>query len=181
MTNVLFLDLETQKTAEDVGGWEHAADMLVAVVVTFNTANERFHVYEETDIPLLFDELAESDLVVGYNIKKFDYSVLSKYVPSNFSFPATLDMMESVGRVVGHPVKLDNLAKTTLGESKTASGLEAVRLFRDGLMHDLVEYCVQDVLITRDLYFHGLKHGVVSLTERDGTRRQVKVDWGRNE
>lgn len=181
MANMLFLDLETQKTTDDVGGWEHAADMLVAVAVTFNTADERFHIYEEKDLPFLFDKLAEADLVVGYNIKKFDYSVLSRYAPANFSFPPTLDMMEDVGREAGHPVKMDNLAKTTLGVAKIGTGLEAVRLFQDGSMYELVDYCVQDVRITRDLYLHGLRNGNISFTERDGSRCLVKVNWGRNE
>jgi len=179
--SVVFLDIETQKTDADVGGWDNAADMLVAVAVTYNSDDERFHVYEEKALPFLFDELSSADLVVGYNIRKFDYTVLSRYAPSGFGFPTTLDIMEDVGRAAGHRVKLDNLAKTTIEESKTASGLDAVRLFREGAMHELTAYCVQDVRITRDLYLYGLKHGAIAYKDKEGNRREIVVEWGQDE
>ncbi len=180
VASIVFLDLETQLSDADVGGWDRASEMLVSVVVTYNTQDERFHVYEEHELSFLFDELTAADLVVGYNISGFDYVVLSHYQPERFKYPPTLDMMDDVGKAAGHRVKLDNLAKTTLNESKTASGKDALRLFREGAMYELTAYCVQDVKITRDLYFHGCDHGSVSYTDRNGERREVEVKWRRD-
>ena len=36
-TNIIYLDLETQKTAEQVGGWENADQMLVSVACIYDS------------------------------------------------------------------------------------------------------------------------------------------------
>jgi DEAD/DEAH box helicase domain-containing protein len=180
MADLVFLDLETRKTDEEVGGWDHAEDMLVSVAVTFSTVDGRFHVYEEQDLPFLFEELFAADLVVGYNIREFDYRVLLRYAPRPLDHVPTLDLADGIALAAGHRVKLDNLAKTTLGSGKGGAGSEAPNLFREGLMYELVKYCTQDVRITRDLYRHGAAHGMVAFKDFDGTRREVTVDWRRN-
>ena len=35
-TNIIYLDLETQKNAEQVGGWENADQMLVSVACIYD-------------------------------------------------------------------------------------------------------------------------------------------------
>ena len=180
MADLVFLDLETRMTDEDVGGWDHAQDMRVAVAVTYSTETRRFHVFEEDELEFLFEQLFRADLVVGYNIRRFDYRVLSRYTEASLAGLPTLDLMDDIGQLAGHRVKLDNLARTTLDDAKTGSGLDAVRLFREGSMYELVEYCVQDVRITRDLHDHGSQHGKVAFKEADGTRREVDVTWGRH-
>ena len=181
MADLVFLDIETRKTGEEVGGWDHAEDMRVSVAVTFSTATGRFHIFEEDELEFLFEQLLGADLVIGYNIRKFDYQVLSRYAEASLAALPTLDLMDDIGQMAGHRVKLDNLAKTTLGEAKAGSGLDAVRLFQEGSMYELVKYCTQDVRITRDLYRHGERHGTVTFKESDGSRREVGVNWGRHE
>lgn len=180
MADLLFLDLETRNTDEDVGGWDHVEDMRVAVVVTFSTADGRFHVFEEDELTFFFEQLFAADLVVGFNICKFDYRVLSRYAGGSLAGLPTLDLMDEITQVAGHRVKLDNLAQHSLGKAKTASGLDAVRLFKEGAMYELVEYCTQDVRLTRDLYLHGERHGTVAFKDVDGSLREVPVDWGRH-
>lgn len=181
VADLVFLDIETRKTGEEVGGWDHAEDMRVSVAVTFSTATGRFHIFEEDELEFLFEQLLGADLVIGYNIRKFDYQVLSRYAEASLAALPTLDLMDDIGQMAGHRVKLDNLAKTTLGEAKAGSGLDAVRLFQEGSMYELVKYCTQDVRITRDLYRHGERHGTVTFKESDGSRREVGVNWGRHE
>lgn len=180
MADLVFLDIETRKTEKDVGGWDHIEDMQVSVAVTFSTETGRFHVFEEDELEFLFEQLFAADLVIGYNIRRFDYRVLSRYAQASLAALPTLDLMDDIEQLAGHRVKLDNLAKTTMGEAKTGSGLDAVRLFQDGSMYELVEYCTQDVRITRDLFRHGERHGTVAFKEADGSRREVGVDWGRH-
>ena len=37
MSNIVYFDLETQKSAEEVGGWNKICDMRMSVGVTFST------------------------------------------------------------------------------------------------------------------------------------------------
>ena len=177
---LLFLDLETQKSSDEVGGWANAREMLVSVVVTYSSADNRFHIYEEGDLPTLFEDLRQADLIIGYNIEDFDFSVLARYAPYSVENLQTLDMMKVVQAQFHKKVRLDNLARTTLGTSKTADGLAAIKLFCEGKMHELVEYCVQDVRITRDLYYYGADHGEVRFKDRGGKVQHIPVDWGRH-
>ena len=178
MKNLVFFDLETQKSDREVGGWEHKRDMQLSVAVTFSTADNHYHVYLEEDVNALIDELKGADKIIGFNIIQFDYEVLSRYVSVNFLPSCSLDLMEAVVRHLGHRVSLDNLAQATLGSKKLcSSGLDAVRLFKEGKIFDLLEYCQQDVKITKELFEYGVKNGFVFFTDHDGNKVKIPVKW----
>jgi len=45
--NIVYFDLETQKAAEEVGGWNHISKMGMSVGVTFSTARGDYKIYGE--------------------------------------------------------------------------------------------------------------------------------------
>ncbi len=115
---------------------------------------------------------------MGFNIKKFDYRVLSAYAKRDLSALPTFDILEDIHRRLGFRLGLDHLASETLERGKTAHGLQAVEWFRQGEMEKLVEYCRQDVLITRDLFQYGLEKGRLIYREKRSDRRvRLLVDW----
>jgi DEAD/DEAH box helicase domain-containing protein len=180
--NVVFFDVETQHTAEEVGGWEHKAEMRVSVAVTYATADGRYHVYEEADVPLLLDELFRADLVVGFNIRTFDYAVLARYAERPLDGLPTLDLIDDVTQGAGHRVSLENLAQATLGLGKSGEGLGAVKLFAEGRMLELVDYCRRDVEVTKALYEHGVRLRRVAYTDTaSGEVREIAVEWRRHD
>ena len=63
--NIVYFDLETQKTAGDVGGWSFKDKMLMSVGVTYSTQRASYHIYSERDVEALIQELQRADLVVG--------------------------------------------------------------------------------------------------------------------
>src|SRR6185503_7539295 len=75
----LFFDLETQKSAEEVGGWQNIAAMKIALAVTYDERSGRFRTYHEKDVNDLLLDLLTADRVVGYNIDRFDIEVLRGY------------------------------------------------------------------------------------------------------
>ncbi|MBU6178772.1 MAG: helicase, partial [Verrucomicrobia bacterium] len=77
--NFVYFDLETQRSANDVGGWDRKADMGMSVGVTYSTALRRYMIYDESNVQALIDELRDADLVVGFNHVSFDYEVLMGY------------------------------------------------------------------------------------------------------
>ncbi|MEJ2025163.1 MAG: DUF1998 domain-containing protein, partial [Deltaproteobacteria bacterium] len=138
---IMCLDLETQKTAQDVGGWNKAHLMRISVVVVYDAREEKYLVFEEKDTDSLFTLLEQADLVVGFNIKGFDYKVLSAYTPKDLSRINTFDILEDIHRRLGFRLSLDHLAQETLKQGKSADGLQAVAWFREGEMEKLKEYC----------------------------------------
>ena len=76
---VLFLDIETQRSAEEVGGWHNKHMMRVAAVVVYDSREDSYSVFEEDRVHELIEKLKTAELIVGFNIADFDYQVLKGY------------------------------------------------------------------------------------------------------
>jgi DEAD/DEAH box helicase domain-containing protein len=175
---LLYLDLETQKTAQEVGGWQNTHLMRISVAVLFDSVQHQFIAFEEDRIDDLLAHLKTGDLIIGFNIKRFDYRVLGAYSDQDLSGLPTFDILEDVHHRLGFRIGLDHLARETLNQGKTADGLQAVEWFRAGEMEKLTEYCRQDVGVTRDLFLYGLENGhLVYRRKADDTRLRLRVDW----
>lgn len=171
------LDLETRRSAAEVGGWHLADRMGVSCAVLYDAAEDRFVEYFEEDLPELFDRLDRFDRIVGFNVKRFDYRVLSPYTDRDLDNVPTVDLLEIVHQRLGFRLSLDHLAKATLGRKKTAHGLQALQWWKEGKIAELVAYCKSDVEITRDLYLFGRENGYVLFDDREGRRLRVPVEW----
>ena len=175
---ILYLDLETQKTAQDVGGWHNTHLMRVSVVVVFDSSKNDFRYFNEDNIDSLFELLGRADLIIGFNIRKFDYRVLSAYTTEDLNALPTFDILADIHERLGFRLGLDHLATETLNRRKAADGLQAVEWFRQGEMEKLTDYCRQDVKVTRDLFQFGLRSGHLVYREKRSDRRlRLLVDW----
>ncbi len=178
MKNIVYFDLETQKAADEVGGWGNIRDMKMSVGVTYSTARGAYEIYGEPQVNELMEELRRADLVVGFNVERFDYEVLTGYSP--FFDPSqlqTLDMLIDLRNSLSHRLSLDSVASATLGVEKTSEGMQAVYWFREGKMYEIAEYCCFDVKITRFVHEYGRTHGRVHYQTRFGEKAAVAVDW----
>jgi len=175
--NRVILDLETQKSFDEVGGRKMHL-LRVSVVGIYSYFNDKYTTFEEKEIPELEKIMKSTSLIIGFNIKRFDLPVLEPYLSIPIHSLPTLDIMEEVVRVTGHRVSLNSVAQATLGEVKSGSGLDAIRLFREGKMEKLKRYCLDDVRITREIYEYGLKYGKLSFTSKYGRKkRSIPVSW----
>jgi len=153
--------------------------MRISVTVIFDSLENRFLVFEEERTDDLIDHLTKADLIIGFNIKKFDYKVLGAYTEKDLKTLPTFDILEDVYRRLGFRLGLDHLATETLNTGKTADGLQAVEWFRQGEMKKLTEYCRHDVATTKDLFLYGLKNGHIIYRKKGVDRRlRLLVDWG---
>ena len=172
-----FFDLETQRLAEEVGGWGNKHLMRLSVGVVYDSKDNRFHHYHEADIHSLIDHLKKFDLVVGFNVKSFDYGVLKGYSSFDFNSLPTLDLLEDVFSCLGFRLSLDHLGQKTLGTQKSGNGLQAVQWFREGKLEPLIAYCRQDVEITKSLFEFGQKNGHVLFESKTGPVVRCPVEW----
>lgn len=115
---VLFFDLETQKSAEEVGGWGNIHKMGLAVGVVWDSLDREFFTYEEKDARQLVDKLRTADLVVGFNVIGFDYTVLQPYSDFDLQEINTFDMLVDVKKRLGFRLSLNHLAQHTLNAKK---------------------------------------------------------------
>ena len=54
--NIVYFDLETQKSADEVGGWDKISAMGMSVGVTYNTATGGYRIYHEKQVDELIKE-----------------------------------------------------------------------------------------------------------------------------
>ncbi len=178
MKNIVYFDLETQKSADEVGGWGNIRDMRMSVGVTYSTARGDYQIYGERQVNELIKELQRADLVVGFNVLRFDYEVLQGH---NEFFDAqqvpTLDMLVEVQKKLPHRLSLDAIAQASLGVEKTAEGMQAIHWFREGKLLEIAEYCCFDVKITKLVYEYGAANQQLLYTNRFGNKLSVPVAW----
>ena len=67
--------------------------------------------YAEPAVGRLISRLGELELVIGFNVKRFDYAVLSAYTPHNLQKLPTLDLLEDVQRQLGFRLSLQALGE----------------------------------------------------------------------
>lgn len=177
MKNIVYFDLETQKSADEVGGWSHISKMRMSVGVTFSTARADYRIYGEKQVDDLLTELQRADLVVGFNHLRFDYEVLHGYTSMDLRQLPTLDMMIELQNTLQHRLSLDSLATATFGVEKTAEGLQAIQWFKEGRLLEIAEYCCYDVKITKLIHEYGAKHRQLHYQNRFGKKMTVPVSW----
>jgi DEAD/DEAH box helicase domain-containing protein len=175
--NIVYFDLETQQSAEEVGGWNHISKMRMSVGVTYSTARGEYRIYGETQVNDLITELQRADLVVGFNNLRFDYEVLHGYTPLDMRQVPTLDMLVVLSDKLGHRLSLDSIATATFDVEKTAEGMQAIQWFKEGRLLEIAEYCCYDVKITRLVHEYGQRQRQLHYYNRFNKKLTVPVNW----
>ncbi len=174
--NIVYFDLETQKTANDVGGWDRKSDMKMSVGVTYSTGTGTYEIFSEKRVGDLIDTLTRADLVVGYNNRRFDYEVLMGYTILDLPHHLpTLDLLEVVEAALNHRLSLESIAQASLGIGKIADGLDAIRWWREGRVMEIAEYCCFDVKVTKMVHEYAVRHGELHYTDRFSKRQTMTV------
>ena len=175
--NLVYFDLETQKSAEEVGGRGNIAKMGMSVGVTYSTARGEYKIYGEPQVNDLINELQRADLIIGFNNLRFDYEVLHGYTSLDLTQLPTLDMLVVLNEKLGHRLSLDSIATATFGVEKTAEGLQAIEWFKEGKLAEIADYCCYDVKITKLVHEYGARQKQLHYTNRFGKKLTVPVNW----
>lgn len=158
MLKKIVLDLETQKSFEDVGGRGKNHLLKISVCGVYEYALDKYSIYEEHEIPRLAPILQAADQIIGFNIKNFDFEVLQPYVHFNVLELPYYDLLEEIQRAIGHRVSLESVAQGSIGSGKSGNGLEAILYYRNNRMDLLKKYCLDDVKVTKQVYEYALRN-----------------------
>lgn len=172
-------DLETQRSAEEVGGWHRADRMRLSCAVVYDAGRQAYLEFLEDQVDDLLAVMRELDLVVGFNTTRFDYRVLSRYTDFDFRRLPSLDILEEVRNRLGYRLSLVHLARASLGAGKSGDGLQALRWWKEGRISEIIAYCRSDVRITRELFLLGRRQGHLLFHNKAGQAVRVPVDWRR--
>lgn len=174
----IVLDVETQKGFNEVDR-KKLYLLKVSVVCIFDSLTGQYTAFEEKEMMKLEEILKQADLVVGFNVRDFDMEVIAPYLLTPVKNFPVLDLLVEFEKVRGHRISLQSVAQATLNTSKSGSGFDALKLYQDGRMDELKQYCIDDVRITKDVYEYGIKHGKIKfISNRDYQTYDVPVNWG---
>lgn len=134
---------------------------------------------------LFFDSMwiwfEEADRIIGYNSFGFDNPAMNGvYDKGDFTKLKHFDVLEEIRKVFGHRVKLDSVAKETIGTGKIAGGLDAVKWWNLGdseSLANLKKYCEMDVEVTTKVYDFGMKNKRLKFKDRWNEFREIEVDF----
>ena len=173
MRTVVF-DIETANWMDETGSGD-PADLTIALVGIHDSETDTYSSYLEHELSQLWKILERTDVLVGFNSDHFDIPLLNKYYPGDLTRIKSLDLLQEVYRSLGRRLKLDTLAEATLGERKSADGLQSLKWWRQGEVDKVREYCQKDVELTKRLFDHALHYG--QLKYRDlGALKEIKLN-----
>lgn len=185
-TEVIF-DIETQKLFADIDNFD-PAKLGISIVSAYkrqldeqlNEVSGQMFSFFPDQLASLWPLFTNVDRAIGFNSLKFDVPALAPLSPYDFAKINHFDIMDQFAQIAGHRIKLDHLAKSNLGRSKTDVGTNAVLYWQEHSPESLAKlqhYCEADVLVTRDVYDYGLKNKQLKYQDKWNTPRVIEVDF----
>src|SRR3989338_5093829 len=169
------IDLETKHTFRD---FSDPAQLGISVLAIFNYKDSSKNVYTEKDLNNLFPILENCSYIIGFNINSFDLPVLQAYYPGDIKHFKTFDILDDIKRILGRRLSLNDAIKATLDKKKTGHGLEAIDFYKEGKWDELKKYCLDDVMLTKELFDYGVNNKKISYFNENG-KMDIIVDWGK--
>jgi DEAD/DEAH box helicase domain-containing protein len=160
--HVVFFDLETRKLAQDVGGWDalkQGKGGISVLAIWDSTTPFRIHTYDDHSIVEAALHLESADVIVSYNGRDFDIPIVEGILKRKLAVKEHLDILQLIRtalkvRGVRGGNKLDEVGKRTLGRGKSEKSELAPALSDAGEWGRLVNYCIDDVDLTREVFEH---------------------------
>lgn len=179
MRKVVF-DIETKNAIWDAD----PTKLDLALVCTWDSETNGYETFFESDLPKLWQLLEKTDMLIGYNSDHFDIPLLNRYYPGDLTRIKSLDLLREIKNASGKRFKLDSVAQATIGQKKSADGLQAVDWWQKGEFEKVRDYCLDDVRITKEVYEYAHANGKIKYLDWGGEVREVKLDtshWDKKE
>jgi len=177
-------DLETRKGPQDVGGWEQLKQGKggISLLIAHDSTTNEYSFFDDHTLEPFAAFVAEDPdtVLVGYNSKEFDLSIvqylLGRRFPVRFHvdiFDLIKDALTREGRPRERGWKLGDAGLRAMGITKPPLGAHAPQLAEEGRYAELITYCRNDVDITRALMDYVRRHG--GLADHDGSLLELDL------
>lgn len=162
-------------------GWHDLENMGISVIGAYDTNELEYHIYLEDNFDEFVKRAKRCGVVAGFNNYKFDDQLLraNGIELGVESADLLVQIWEAHGLapVFQYPThigySLDNCAEANRISMKTGNGALAPVLWQRGRYGQVIDYCLQDVRITKELI-----DLVSDNTFRSPkTREPVEVEW----
>lgn len=171
----IVFDIETQNTFADVNSNE-PKDLDISVVSIYNSVDQTYKSFTIDELDNLWPIIERTEVLIGFNSDHFDIPLLNKYYQGNLEHFKSIDLMKSFRDSFGKRVKLDEIAKATLGIAKSGHGLEAIAWWKNGEIEKIKKYCEDDVKITKELFEYARDNKHLKVKNWSGKIVEVPID-----
>lgn len=169
-----YFDLEIMHPVEDCGGWQGAITQGgVSVLCIWDSIDENPVFYDESSLETAAGHLEDADVVVSFNGSSFDVPLLEAHLRRKLVLKEHIDVFALAKRALDAMGKrwkgngLGPLSVKTTGRNKLGEGSHAPTLVREQRWADLYNYCLRDVILTRDLLTFARRNGYILDSEGD--------------
>lgn len=155
---------------EYCNGWRDFANMGISVICAYDYREERYGVFCEDNLGDFADLVASHDLIVGFNSLAFDNPlcfVNGINVPGSKSYDILVEVWKAAGlspefQYPSHlGFGLDAICQVNLGVRKTGNGAHAMFSWQRGRIGAVIDYCLNDVRMTKLLLDRILSCGCI--------------------
>ena len=163
--NIIVYDIEIKKSPDQCrNGWSSKDEMGISVACMFDYQTMMYHAFMDDNMCDMVDRMSKpGTMIVGFNTINFDNAVLRA---SGYPLPAddylnNYDLMvisregaKDSGSIasVHKGTSLDDHLKTIGLPVKSGDGALAPKLWQDGKVGELVNYCLYDVFCEKNLF-----------------------------
>lgn len=169
----VIFDLETKHSFRE---FSDPKKLGITVAALYDYKNHEAKVFTEKELNKLFPLLENSSYIIGYNVNSFDIAVLQAYYPGKVEIFSTFDILEDIREKIGRRLALNDVIYATLGKKKSGHGLMAIDYYKEGKWKELKKYCMDDVLLTKELFDYGVMNKEIQYLNETG-KVSIKVDW----
>jgi DNA polymerase elongation subunit (family B) len=148
--NWITFDIETYSPSKS--DKINTQELRASVIGAYISWTNQYIAFLEEDAKYFTELLKEADLIIGWNHIWFDLPVLQKYADYDLNKLPNYDIMLELEKVMGHKLKLDNVAKANLGMSKTDTYQQFKHYYWDKEWYKLIDYCMHDVKLTNEIF-----------------------------
>ncbi|WP_157832906.1 ribonuclease H-like domain-containing protein [Thiolinea disciformis] len=161
-------------------GWKDFKNMGISVIGMYDYLDDRYRIFCQDNFQAFAERLDSARIVVDFNGYNFDKPLMeASGIPSlllegldELEFPYHYDILREIWKADGNDPDifdknthsgygLDACAKANFDIKKTGHGAQAPIDWQEGRIGNVIDYCLNDVIITKRLFDRILKDGFI--------------------
>lgn len=158
---------DTEADIEYCAGWHDHANMGISVIGAYDYAQDRYRVFCQDNMHEFAAALESTELLVGFNNIPFDNAVIRAAWAPMIKLPdgweaKCYDLLRETWAAAGlgpdfnfkthGGYSLDAMCERNFGTKKSGNGALAPKLWQRGAIGNVIDYCLNDIRLTKQLF-----------------------------
>lgn len=161
-----------EKGIKYCSGWSDHARMGISVIGAYDYLEGRTRVFCADNFPAFIDRAQQpGTLLVGFNSIPFDNAVIAATLGASFEETQCYDLLREIWIAAGLSPTfergthggygLDAVCAKNFGTQKSGNGALAPVLWQKGQIGEVIDYCLNDIRLTKQLFDRALDGGAL--------------------